>query len=166
HQVRGELDAGKRQIARLRERPGDQRLGEAGEVLEQHVPVGEHAGEDELECAALPDDDPLDLVEDRRGAGSQLLEGHQIVSRSATRARKPPARSSLTGSSGRIRRQTRSPTIARARSGSRSITTPCSRTSAADAMFRTTGRNWYGSSKPEARVSPIWRSSHSSCCRR
>ena len=66
HQVGRELDAREADARHLRERARGERLREAGEVLEQHVPVGEQADEDELERVALADDRPLDLVEDPR----------------------------------------------------------------------------------------------------
>src|SRR5690606_28403380 len=47
-----------------------ERLGDAGHVVEQHVAVGEQAGEHELEHVALADDGLLDLREQAlRGAG-------------------------------------------------------------------------------------------------
>ena len=57
-----------------RQRPGHERLGHAGQVVEQHVAVGQQPGQDQLEDRPLADDGPLDLVEDRLGPGRGLLE--------------------------------------------------------------------------------------------
>ena len=67
HQVGRELDPAEAEARRLRERARDQRLREAGKVLDQHVAVGEQAEQDELERLALADDRALDLVEERLG---------------------------------------------------------------------------------------------------
>ena len=69
HQVGRELDAREPERARPGERAREQRLREAGVVLEQHVPVGEQREQDELERVALADDGLLDLVEDRAPPG-------------------------------------------------------------------------------------------------
>ena len=45
------------------QRAGDQRLGHAGQVVEQDVAVGQEAEQHELEHGALADDGPLQLVE-------------------------------------------------------------------------------------------------------
>ena len=58
----------KLEARRLRERARDQRLREAGEVLDQHVAVGEQPEQHELERLALADDGALDLVQERLGA--------------------------------------------------------------------------------------------------
>ena len=63
HEVGRELDAREVDAEHLRERAGRERLREARVVLEQDVPVGEEAEEDELERVALADDGLLDLVE-------------------------------------------------------------------------------------------------------
>ena len=66
----------------LRERPDRQRLGEAGNALEQHVAAGEQRDEHPLEHRVLADDDALHLVErllERRpGVVARLLgvRGH------------------------------------------------------------------------------------------
>ena len=51
----------------LRERTGHERLGEPGVVVDEHVAVGEQPEQHEAQRVALPDDRPLDLVEDRVG---------------------------------------------------------------------------------------------------
>src|SRR5581483_10413556 len=107
HQVGRELDAGEPERRRAREGAGDQRLGEAGIVLEQDVSFAEDGEEDELDRAALAYDRALDLVEDRGGAGPQLAELHHNCSSSSTtcasrRSGTPGAdRSAGTGRSGR-----------------------------------------------------------------
>ena len=64
HEVGGELDAREaRARAPARTSAPSERLREAWEVLEQHVPVGEEPEQDELERLALADDGLLDLVE-------------------------------------------------------------------------------------------------------
>src|SRR2546430_14999535 len=49
HQVGRELDPCEAHRGNLRERAGDQRLGQAREVLEENVSVGKDAEQDELE---------------------------------------------------------------------------------------------------------------------
>ena len=61
-QVGRELDAAERQAERLRERAGGEGLAEARVVLDEHVPAGEHRGEDEFERPTLADDRALDLA--------------------------------------------------------------------------------------------------------
>ena len=68
HQVGRELDAVEAQPGDRGERARHQRLGEAGDALDQDVPVGQQAEQDELERLALADHRPLDLVEDPRRA--------------------------------------------------------------------------------------------------
>ena len=72
HQVGRELDAREPHRADLRDRPRDERLGEAREVLDQDVPVGEQAHQDELDLRALADHGALDLVENLGRAGLHL----------------------------------------------------------------------------------------------
>ena len=93
HQVGRELDAREAHRRDLRERARDQRLGEAGEVLDQHVAVGEQAEQHELERVALADDRLLDLVEDPVGERAHLVQRRARTSQSAP-ARRParPAR--------------------------------------------------------------------------
>ena len=62
-QVRGELDAVERPAEHVGEGLHRQRLGEAGDALEQHVAAGEESDEHPLEHPFLPDDDPLHLEE-------------------------------------------------------------------------------------------------------
>ena len=76
-QVRRELHAGEVQPQRRGERPGDQRLAEAGQVLDQHVPAGEHGGEDQRQRFALAHHGALDLVEDGFAVGGRGRDGHR-----------------------------------------------------------------------------------------
>ena len=62
-QVGGELDPGEVQAEHPGERPGGQRLAEAGQVLEQDVAAGQDAGQDQFERRALADDRAFQLVE-------------------------------------------------------------------------------------------------------
>ena len=64
HEVGGELDAPERAAHDVGERAHGQRLGQAGDALEQHVAAGEQRDEQPLEHRVLADDDALDLVED------------------------------------------------------------------------------------------------------
>ena len=78
HQVGRELDAGERAADHLGERLHRQRLGHAGNALEQHVALGEQADEHPLDQQVLADDDPLDL-EDRAFQGVHLgLQVHGL----------------------------------------------------------------------------------------
>ena len=76
HQVGRELHAREADARHLREGARGQRLGETREVLDQHVPVGEDAEQDELERVALADDRALDLVEDLLRLARELVDGH------------------------------------------------------------------------------------------
>ena len=90
HQVGRELDAREVHPGHLRERAGDQGLREPGVVLDQDVPVGEQAEQDELERFPLAHDRPLDLGEQALAAfGGGLDLGHrpQILSSAATTSR-------------------------------------------------------------------------------
>ena len=59
---------------RPREGVGEQRLGDAGRALEQHVAAEREGAEHRLERLLLPDDDLPDLV---RQPAVQLLHGRQ-----------------------------------------------------------------------------------------
>ena len=61
HQVGGELDARERPADHLREGLHGQRLGHAGNTLEQHMALGQQADQHPLHELVLADDDPLDL---------------------------------------------------------------------------------------------------------
>src|SRR5205085_5671933 len=74
HQVGRELDAAELHARDLRERARNQRLREAGEVLDQDVAVREQPEQDELERVTFADDRPLDLVEDPRRRPADVLE--------------------------------------------------------------------------------------------
>ena len=52
---------------RARQGLGEERLGRAGDVLQQEVPLGEQAGEHQLEHRPLAVDDRLELLEDGLG---------------------------------------------------------------------------------------------------
>ena len=60
-EVRRELDAGERAPEHGRGRLDRQRLGEAGDSLEQQVPLGKQADDDALEHHVLTGDHPPDL---------------------------------------------------------------------------------------------------------
>ena len=70
-QVGRELDAGEAEVRDLGQRAGGERLGHAGQVVQQHVAVGDQAEQHQLQHVALAHDGPLQLVEDaghrRRG---------------------------------------------------------------------------------------------------
>ena len=61
HQVRGELDPVEGAAEDLGGRLDRERLGQAGDALEQQVAVGEQADEQPLEHRVLAGDDALDL---------------------------------------------------------------------------------------------------------
>ena len=71
----------------LRERPRDERLAQAGQVLEEHVAAGQDADQDQLEGATAADHGPLELVEDRRGLPRGLFRSHSCSNRVISRAR-------------------------------------------------------------------------------
>ena len=71
HQVGGELDAGERAADDLGEGLHRERLGHAGNALEQHVSLCEQPDEHPLHQHVLAHDDPLDL-EDRAFQGVHL----------------------------------------------------------------------------------------------
>ncbi len=68
HQVRRELDAVERAVDDVGDRPNQHRLAQARDALEQHVAVGQQAGQGLADERGLPDDDPADLALDRLGA--------------------------------------------------------------------------------------------------
>ena len=148
----------------LRDRPRDERLGEPREVLDQDVPVGEQAHQDELDLRALADHGALDLVEDLGRAGLHLASARSPPrsppasrrSRAARpccshRGRTAPAGASR---SGRTSSHVCAPSSARARSGWRSSETPW-RASRAAAISRTIGRRtlWRSNEDASARSS-------------
>ena len=61
HEVGGELQALELAAERVGERLDGQRLGQAGDALEQHVAAGQQRHEQPLEHRLLADDHPLDL---------------------------------------------------------------------------------------------------------
>ena len=72
HQVRGELDALEAAAQDVGEGLDGQRLGQAGDALEQDVAAGQEADEDALEHLVLADDDPSDLEQDGLGHGARV----------------------------------------------------------------------------------------------
>ena len=72
HQVRGELDPLEGAAEDLGEGLDGQRLGQAGDALEEEVAAAEQADEDSLEHLVLADDDPPDLEHDRFGGGPRV----------------------------------------------------------------------------------------------
>ena len=88
-QVGGELDPREVQAQRRGERPRDERLAEAGQILDQDVPAGQHGGEDERQRRAPAHHHPLDLVEHGFAVGSRRggclgMFGHIRSNRSST----------------------------------------------------------------------------------
>src|SRR5204863_2611143 len=75
-----ELDAREADRRHLREGARNQGLGQAREVLDQDVAVGEEAQQHELERFALADDRSLDLLEDPVGTLRELLDRHSSSS--------------------------------------------------------------------------------------
>ena len=104
-QVRGELHAREVQTQRRGEGPGDQRLAEAGQVLDQHVPAREHGRENQRERSALADHDPSYLVEHRLAVGGRRRSGQPHIRRHtcsnrrriSSRASRPGPGSSVAG---------------------------------------------------------------------
>ena len=64
HQVGRELQTGERPADRAREGLDRERLGDAGDALEQDVALGEQGDQHPLDQAVLTDDDALDLEQD------------------------------------------------------------------------------------------------------
>ena len=85
-QVGGELDAGEVEAEHARERPRDQRLAQAGQVLEEHVAAGQDADQHQLEGAAAADHGLVELVEDRGGLPRGLFRSHSCSNRVIRRA--------------------------------------------------------------------------------
>ena len=83
-QVGGELDAAEGQAGDGGQRAHSERLGHAGEVVEQHVAVGQQPGQHQLEHGALADDGPLDLVEDGRRPRRRVGEAEGDRARAQT----------------------------------------------------------------------------------
>src|SRR5438477_363241 len=53
----------RRALDRLRDRPREDGLGRAGNVLEQHMTAADEGGKDELDLLVLAVDDRLDVLE-------------------------------------------------------------------------------------------------------
>ncbi len=84
-EVGRELDALEAEIERLGDEPGDERLGEAGVVLDENVAVGEDTGQDLLEHVRLADDHLAERGEDLLAAVGHGVELHAPLSISVTR---------------------------------------------------------------------------------
>jgi hypothetical protein len=82
-EVGGELDAGELRVDRVAQRADRERLGEAGDALEQDVPARQQPDQDALDHVLLADDDLADLVQQAvdEGAllGDQLVQGTDVV---------------------------------------------------------------------------------------
>ena len=85
-QVRGELDSREVQAEHPGERPGDERLAQARQVLEQHVAAGQDADQHQFERAAAADDGLFELVQDGRGLPRGLFRCHNCSNRLISRA--------------------------------------------------------------------------------
>ena len=82
HQVGRELDALEGAAEDVGEGLDGQRLGQAGDALEEDVAAGQEADEDPLEHPILADDDPSDLEQDGLGGGSRVVgvgQGAQVA---------------------------------------------------------------------------------------
>ncbi len=115
-QVGSELDAREVQAQRGGEGLGDERLAHSGQVLDQHVPAGQHAEQDESHGLASPDHDLVHLVEHRPAAGGRLRHVHRVSSSSrsttcssTTRSTPPVKLSSRGGRAGSSRYHAVSP---------------------------------------------------------
>jgi hypothetical protein len=73
HQVRRELDAHEAGVDRLGEGADQHRLADAGDPLEQPVPAGDQAGEDQIDHLAIADDAFGESVAERFGHLGALL---------------------------------------------------------------------------------------------
>jgi hypothetical protein len=82
HEVGGELDAREVEAGGLREELGRERLGDAGDALDEDVAAGEDGGDQLVDEPVLPDDEPTDLaaegvhgVGERREVRARAEEG-------------------------------------------------------------------------------------------
>jgi hypothetical protein len=73
-QVRGELDPADRAVDAPRERLGERRLADAGDVLEQQVPLGEQHGDGQPHQLGAAGDHTLDPRADQAGGVDELVE--------------------------------------------------------------------------------------------
>jgi hypothetical protein len=76
-QVGRELDARDRRVDRLGQCAGELGLADAGDVLDEEVPLGEQDGQRRADGAVLPVDDRPDGLEDPAGALLDLGERHE-----------------------------------------------------------------------------------------
>ena len=100
-QIGGELDALEAEVQPLGERADGERLRQAGDAFEQHVPAGQQAEDEPIEKFALPDDDAADLRVKRIEPGAHGLHlpiafvesvqavRHCAISQAHRRAREP-----------------------------------------------------------------------------
>ena len=82
-EIGGELDARELGVEGVAERADGERLGEAGDALDQDVAAGEQADQDALDHVGLADDDLADLgqqlVDERALLGDQLVQCADVV---------------------------------------------------------------------------------------
>ena len=95
HEVGRELDAAEGAAEHVGERLDGQRLGQAGDALEQHVAAGQQRDQQALEHRVLADDDALDLVERLLEARARVLEDVGRVSRAPCGGASPDRAGSL-----------------------------------------------------------------------
>jgi len=79
HQVGSELDPLEVEVEHLREGAGDQGLGEAREVLDEHVAVGEDREKDQLERLPLADNRLLDLGQHPLGLSEDIVQPRHLI---------------------------------------------------------------------------------------
>jgi hypothetical protein len=99
HQVRRELHAREVQRQRARQGLGEQRLGDAGDALQQDVPTDEEGGDEPREGALLPDDDLADLLAHGEHGRSRIRRGSRCVQRRTSSWTAATARATATSSS-------------------------------------------------------------------
>ena len=74
-EIRGALDAAEAATNRAGQRPGQGRLADAGHVLDQQMPAGQHGNQGLLDRLGLADDDVGDALEDRRNLAGECARG-------------------------------------------------------------------------------------------
>ena len=86
HQVGRELDARERQLQRLGQRAHQQRLAQAGDAFQQHVPAREQRGGDRARDVGLPDhaagdldQQPVDVRAERGDGGGRHVVGCHAI---------------------------------------------------------------------------------------
>ena len=78
HQVGGELDPAEVQAQAVRQGPDQQGLGEAGNTLDDAVPLGEDRDEQLLDNLVLSHDDLADLCPELFKARLHTLDGAEV----------------------------------------------------------------------------------------